>query len=235
MPAPMQSHMLPQQQVITIPKWKPKFKKNKHFAMLIFASRNSGKSYLMRHLIRDHLKKLYDLFIVVSDSPDTKSDFQPCLPKEAIFLNDMNFSMLNVFAKTNEQIIKEGKEPLNLLILFDDKVGNDVKNDQNLLQLFTRGRHLNISIIFSSQSKKLSETTWLNNADYTILLKSNSAQQKKTILENVLKGTVDIQDEKQENTILRQIVREYCSNQGDALVIDNAARSNNNLHWYRAP
>lgn len=222
-------------QVITVPKWKPKFKKNMHFAMLIFASRNSGKSYLLRHLIRDYLKKLYDIFVIVSDSPDTKRDFQPCMPDSTIYLNDMNYAIIDRMSLVNKQREAEKKDPLNMLIIMDDKVGNDVKNDQNLLQLFTRGRHLNISVIFSSQAKSLASPTWLNNADFTICLKSNSAQQKRTVLENILKGTIDCDEEKTENSILRQIVREYCSNQGDALVIDNAAKSANNLHWYRAP
>ena len=219
---------------VKLTKWKPKFKRGKPFAMLLFASRNSGKSYLMRHLIRTSIRSQYDLIIIVSDSPDTKKDFTPCCPK-ALFLSDMNFSIINNLMEKNAKREKEGKEPLNMLLIFDDKIGRDIKNDQNLLNIFTRGRHLNISVIFSSQSKKLAETTWLNNADYTIILKSNSAQQKKTILENVLKGSVDVEDPKKEVQILRELVRAHCSRQGDALVIDSQTTSNNNLFWYRAP
>lgn len=220
---------------VSVPRWKPKFKRGKPFAMLIFASRNSGKSYLMRHLIRDYLKDQYDLFVIVSDSPDTKLDFEPVMPKGTIYLTDMNYGIINELERTNKKRVEAKKDPLQMLILFDDKVGNDTKNDQQLLQLFTRGRHLGVSLMFASQAKKLAETTWLNNADYTIILKQNSAQQKRTVIDNILCGTVEIHDEKQEKAILRQIVANYASEQGDALVIDNAARSNDNLHWYRAP
>lgn len=220
---------------ISIPLWKPKFKRGKPFAMLIFASRNSGKSYLMRHLIRDYLRTQYDVFVIVSDSPDTKSDFEPVMPEGTIYLNNMNYNLINELDKTNKQRLLERKEPLQMLIMFDDKVGNDVKNDQQLLQLFTRGRHLGISLIFSSQAKKLAETTWTNNADYTIILKQNSAQQRRTVLENLLSGTVEVADEKQERAILRKLVATYASERGDALVIDNGAKAANNLHRYRAP
>jgi hypothetical protein len=220
---------------IKLAKWKPKFKRGKPFAMLIFASRNSGKSYLMRHLIRTQLKLHYDIFVIISDSPDTKKDFEPCCPPNTIFMTDMNFSIINNLMKTNADREAKGKEPLQMLLLFDDKIGANVKNDDNLLQIFTRGRHINVSVIFSSQAKKMAETSWLNNADQTIILKQNSAQQRKTILENVLKGTVAIADNKRENAVLSTIMLNYCSNQGDALVIDNGQTSQNNLFWYRAP
>lgn len=225
----------PTNQPYRLRKWKPKFKRNKPFAMLIFASRNSGKSYLMRHLIRTHLRKINDIIVIVSDSPDTKKDFEPCCGPNTIFLSDMNFTIINNLTAKNAKRAQEGKEPLNMLLIFDDKIGNDIKNDQNLLNVFTRGRHLNLSVIFSSQSKKLAETTWLNNADYTIMLKSNSAQQKKTILENVLRGSINLDDPRTEVQTLTAIVREYCSNQGDALVIDSQTTANDNLFWYRAP
>lgn len=216
-------------------RWRPKFKRGKCFAMLMFASRNSGKSYLIKHLVRDYLRDSYDVFIVVSDSPDTKQDFEPVFPAGTIFLTDMNYSIINDLAEKNKELAKKQQEPLNALIVFDDKIGKDTKNDDNLLQIFTRGRHLGVSVIFSSQAKKAAETTWLNNADYTIILKQNSAQQRETIVKNVLKGTVNVADIKREDSIIREIVKQYASMQGDALVIDNAAKSSNNLFWYRAP
>lgn len=216
-------------------RWKPKFKRNDPFAMLIFASRNSGKSYLIRHLIRSYLRRKYDLFIVVSDSPDTESDLSPVCPEGTIFLTEMDYASIDKMQEANAERLRQNKEPLSMLIIFDDKIGREVKNDDQLLQLFTRGRHLGISLIFSSQSKKFAETTWLNNADYVILLKANSQQQRKTILDNVIKGTVEVPDGVHEEKYLRAIMGKYMSNTGDALVIDSKAQSNNNLMWYRAP
>lgn len=224
-----------QEEKVKLTKWKPKYKKGKPFAMLVFASRNSGKSYLMRHLIRENLKQINDIIVIVSDSPDTKADFEPCCPKNTIFLNNMNFSIINMHVQNNAKRSQEGKQPLNMLLIFDDKIGNDVKSDENLLQIFTRGRHINVSVMFSSQAKKMAETTWVNNADQIILLKQNSAQQRKTILDNVLKGTVQIQDPRNETKIYNDIMYNHCSRQGDALVIDNTQQSSNNLFWYRAP
>ncbi len=220
---------------IKLHKWKPKFKRGKPFAMLLFASRNSGKSYLMRHLIRSQLKQQYDIIVIISDSPDTKKDFEPCCPPNTVYLSDMNFSIINNLIELNTKREKKGKEPLEMLLVFDDKIGKNVKNDDNLLQIFTRGRHIHVSVIFSSQAKKMAETTWLNNADQIVILKQNSAQQRETILKNVLKGTVAITDKRKENETLANIMTAHCSKQGDALIIDNTQTSENNLFWYRAP
>ena len=221
---------------IKLTKWRPKFKRGECFASLIFASRNSGKSYLIRSLLRNYLRELYDIFIIVSDSPDTKTDFSPVFgSKPAIFLNDMNYAILNKIQKTNEEREKKGKEKLFTLIIFDDKVGSNVKNDDQLLQLFTRGRHICTSVIFASQSKTLASPVWVNNSDLTILLKVNAAQQRKSIIDNVLRGTVPVDNDKDENRILRTILLEYNKSQGSALIVDCKKQSNDNLYWYKAP
>jgi len=221
---------------VKLPKWKPKFKRGECFASLVIASRNSGKSYLLRHLIRTYWRDIYDIFIIVSDSPDTKADFEPVFgSRQVIFLNDMNYTILNKIQKINEGREKKGKDKLYTLILFDDKVSMSQKNDEQLRQIFTRGRHIACSVVFSSQSRTLADPTWINNSDLSIILKSNSAQQKKGIVENILRGTVPVDNERDENRILRSIMMHYCKNQGDALIIDSKKQSNDNLFWYRAP
>jgi hypothetical protein len=210
-------------------KWKPVFKKGDYFSMVITASRNSGKTYLIKHLLDKYLVKLYDIIIFVSDSPDTAEEFKHI--SKAIFLTKMNFNIINKIAQAN----KERDEPLRTLLVYDDKIGKETKYDDQLMQLFTRGRHLNLSIIFASQSKKLMDTTWLNNSDYIILLKQNSAQQKKTILENVLIGSIDMEDEKEERNVMKRIMMKYIGKKGDAIVINNKEQTNNNLFYYRAP
>lgn len=215
--------------------WKPKFKRGDYFSMLIFASRNSGKSYLIKHLIRTYLRDKYDIFIVVSDSGDTESDLGPVLPPERTqFWNEMNYGAITIMEGQNKERTAEGKKPLSMLIVFDDKVSVRQRSDDRLMQLFTRGRHMHLSIIFSSQAKKFADTGFLNNADYVLLLKANSQQQRKTILDNVLKGTVETPDEVNENKYLTMIMRQYMSNVGDVIVIDCKKGTNGGLLRYRA-
>jgi len=165
---------------IKLLKWTPKFKRGDYFSMLIFASRNSGKSYLIKHLLRTYLRSKYDIFIVVSDSGDTESDLGPVLPVgQTHFWNDMNYAAITMMEGQNKERTAEGKQPLSMLIIFDDKVSVHQRSDDRLMQLFTRGRHMHLSIIFSSQAKKFADTGFLNNADYVLLLKANSQQQRK--------------------------------------------------------
>lgn len=223
-------------QIQRLRKWSPNFKKGEFFAGIFVGSRNSGKSHLVRHLLRDYLRNKYDLFVVVSDSSDTQLDLTPVLPKTTTtYLTDMDYGIVDMLQQKNEERRQEHKEPLTMLIIFDDKIGIKVKNDDRLLQLFTRGRHLALSLIFITQSKKFAETTWINNADYVVLLRANSQQQRKTIIENVLKGTVKVSDDVSEDKYIRQVVETYLSQTGDALIVDCKAPYGESLMWYKAP
>jgi hypothetical protein len=222
----------------SIKKWLPKFKREDYFTMIILASRNSGKTYLIKHLCRDYIRSKYDLFLVISDSDDTEADIGPVLPPErTTFLSDMDYGYIDKFKKNNAELKKQKKQPLSLLIIFDDKISTKQANSDDLLQRFTRGRHENLSVIFSTQAKKFANTAFYNNSDYVIVLKANSTQQKNNIVENILSGTVDhefktVGDERRYFT---KVVREHMSNVGDALVIDSKKGTNNGLMWYRAP
>jgi len=231
----MSDRITPAQLELKLNKWKPKFKRGDYFSMIIFASRNSGKSYLIKDLIRNYLRSKYDIFIVVSDSGDTESDLGPVLPVgQTHFWTSMNYDAITIMEGQNKERAAEGKNPLSMLIIFDDKVSVRQRSDDRLMQLFTRGRHMNLSIIFSGQAKKFADTGFLNNADYVILLKANSQQQRKTILDNVLKGTVDVPDDVNENRYLSTIMRTYMSEVGDAIVIDCKKGTNGGLLRYRA-
>lgn len=225
-------------QLPKLTKWVPKFKRGDYFSMIILASRNSGKSFLIKHLCRDYLRSKYDIFIVVSDSDDTETELGPVLPPgRTTFLDEMDYGILKAFKKNNTELRKSGKEPLSMLIIFDDKISIKQANDDDLLQRFTRGRHENLSIIFSTQSKKFANTAFYNNSDYVITLKANATQQKNNIIENILCGTVhhDFRSVGEEKRYFSQIVRLHMSNVGDALVIDNKKGTNKGLMWYRAP
>jgi hypothetical protein len=223
------------QQIVKLAKWTPKFKRGDYFSMIICASRNSGKSYLIKDLIRNYLRAKYDVFIVVSDSGDTESDLAPVLPADrSHFWTEMNYAAITVMEGRNKERAAEGKQPLSMLIVFDDKVSVRQRSDDRLMQLFTRGRHMHLSIIFSTQSKKFADTGFLNNADYVLLLKANSRQQQKTLIDNVLKGTAETPDGVNENKYFEMIIRQYMSNVGDVVVIDCKKGTNGGLLRYRA-
>ena len=55
------------------------------FSMIVVSKRNSGKSYLTKHLLRTFMieNKLFDYIVLFSSTAHLSKDFD-CLPKKAI-------------------------------------------------------------------------------------------------------------------------------------------------------
>ena len=222
---------------MTTPKlktWKPEFKRGKNFSMLILASRGSGKSYLCRYLLEYHLRDKFDSFIVFSDSEDELENYREILPGR-LFFDDFYPEMVEAVVKKNKERQQIGKPLFQTLVLFDDKISNKMRYDDQILQLFTRGRHVGISIIFISQSHVFANTTWRNNSDTIIILKQNARQAREAINDNILIGSLDAPEDANEKKYFMNIMRHYINKEGDALVLDFNKGAFDNLYQYRAP
>jgi len=215
---------------IKIPVFKPEFVKGKNFAMLVFASRNSGKSHFVKYMIINYFKELFDSFIFISDSPDEIEEYSEII--HGVTLRAWDETILQKIQARNEHLKAKGKRTANVCIIFDDKISNKIKNEDSLLQIFARGRHVGISIIFLSQSIKFADTAWRSNADIIVSLKANSSTARERLIENILMGTLDIPNYKDEKIVYRNIIKKYMTKVGDALVVDN--RYGSALYRYKA-
>src|SRR5690348_13029959 len=121
---------------IEIPVWVPDFKKGENFAMLVFASRNSGKSYFVKYMIVNYLRRLFDEFIFVSDSPDETEEYANII--HGITLEEWDSRILQKLEARYKRRIADGLRPENVCIIFDDKIGYKIKNQDSILQIFTR-------------------------------------------------------------------------------------------------
>ena len=219
-------------QKVKISLWEPEFKKGKHFSSLIISSRNSGKSYLCRYLLKYKLRHLYDMFIIICNNLEEREKYQDIVPTELAF-STFDGDMIKEIIAANQKRSKEGKKPINWLVLMDDSIGNKIKNDDDMLQTFATGRHFNVSIIFISQNYSLCNTIWRNNSDLIFMLKQNSSQARKAIKENIIAGSIYI--EKDENKLINKVMHNYMSKVGDVLVVDYRNACSDNLFRFRAP
>ena len=217
-----------------LPVWKPKFQRGKNFSMLVLASRGSGKSYLTKYLLEYHLRDKYDLFVVISDSDDELENYKEILPGR-LFFNDFKPELITNLIEMNKKRIQEGKPLLQVLFVFDDKISNKMKYNDELLQLFTRGRHVGISIVFISQSHAFASAAWRNNSDTIIVLKQNAKQARDAINDNILIGSLDAPENVNEKKYYMNVMRNYINKEGDAVVLDFNEGAFNNLFQYRAP
>lgn len=156
-----------------------------HSAVFIGASK-SGKSTLIKHLVKI-LEDRYDLIIIFSESlHDPMYDF----------INYGEKSKYLAFGAFNSNIIldifevnKCTKNALNILVLFDDLTNLKTRDNNEILQMFIRGRNSGISIFYSTQHYTLINKAMRSNANYIFLLRTNSSV-KASLAEQFLVGVV---------------------------------------------
>jgi len=219
---------------IHVPKWEPEFKRGKHVSALVIASRNSGKSYLTRYLLLCKLRDKYDLFVIFCSNVEEREKYLDIIPTELAY-GEYKPHLIQTLFDRNEQRAQLGKPKLNVLVLFDDEVSAKIKNDDQILQTYTRGRHNGISCLFISQSHTLAAPTWRNNSDIVIIGRQNSAQARKAIMDNILSGSVDTPDGVSEKKLWQQIMRSHATANGDVLVVDYRCNDSDMLFRFRAP
>jgi hypothetical protein len=197
------------------------------FSMIVVSKRNSGKSYLTKHLLKTFMidNKLFDYIVLFSSTAHLSKDFD-CLPKKSI---QEEFSTAKVNKILDfQKVSKESKNPKQCLIILDDTIGAkiDPSFKTNLDILFSRGRHYNISIIFISQYiKNYISTTIRNNIDYLLFSINNY---------NVIKIIYDL-------VVYEGNIKEFIKFVGEKtknytfIIYNNLNYSENNFYSIQAP
>lgn len=212
--------------------------KNKPFSMLIAGSRNTGKSYLLRDIFKKcELNEHYDIIMTFSKMDDTLEFYKQFIASN-LFFNKYDEEII----KNTYQIIKEEREygrEFKYLIIFDDCVGKDTRNNEQIMELYNMGRHMGISVIFITQRLKLAGVDIRDNSDFIFITKTKSAEEKKIIIDVLLSGTAD-EDELNgltEKKFYNQLIKNTCINY-NVIVIDttdhNASKFNEIVFKYKA-
>ena len=150
----------------------------------VFVSmRNSGKSKSIRNLIVELLQKVYHHNIILFSTTAYKE-----LNDDYKFLIDCPFA--KVFSGDKEEIdkqidkilehcktMKKKHKEYSVLVIFDD-IDITKKNDK-VAELFTQGRHYNLSVIVSSQNAAyFLSPTIRTNIDYLVFRKVENTYKK---------------------------------------------------------
>ena len=197
------------------------------FSMVVVSKRNSGKSYLTKHLLNMFMieNKLFDYIVLFSSTAHLTKDFE-CLPKKAI-QDDFSTTKINKILE-HQKKSKDSNNPKQCLIILDDTIGQklDISFKTNLDLLFSRGRHYNISIIFISQYiKNYISTTIRNNIDYLLFSVNNY---------NVIKIIYDLVVYNGNIKEFIKFVNEKTKNY-TFLIYNNLNYSDNNFYTIQAP
>ena len=130
--------------------------------ILILSRSNSGKSFLIRHLIHYYISNFnFNSVILYSKTCKYESEYN--------FIDDKNKfdGDIDLLIKDILNYQKDTNNVMKLLLIFDDV--DVTKDSKQLSQLFCMSRHWNITLILSSQYvKKLVSSTIRSNMHYLI-------------------------------------------------------------------
>jgi hypothetical protein len=194
----------------------------KNAMVCLCAKRKSGKSELLRYLVHKNRDSWCKIFIVCPSEGVNKfySDF---VPSNCIFdkySEDWVEKLIIEMGKINSG--KSSEDAKHILLILDDCC-SDVKFHQSdsLKKLFTRGRHVKISVIITSQYLYQLPPVARNNADYLLVSQMNK-QGLDVLCNDFLMG--NISKEKFIDCYYRNT-----SNYGFLVISNNASSDNNNL------
>jgi hypothetical protein len=180
-------------QAFDLAQWHPlSYEFDKPFTLVISASRNSGKSYLVKHLYQNYLSMHFDSVVVFSHSV-CNGFYEEFLPGK-LFFNDYSESVLSKVVCT-ASAMKQKNKNYRVLVILDDCLNRKNAYSPSLNKLFSMGRHINISCIMVSQTLKTYFSGLMReNTNLLIILHQRSRGEKLYLYEKFLDDRIDDDD-----------------------------------------
>ena len=148
-------------------------------ALIIIAKRNSGKSFLIKYLVKDSIKhNEFQKIFVISSTNSINKFYNDIIPNNCIFEKyneEWTNTLIDKMSEINQSKTNQSDKPYNVLLILDD-MGSDMSfhNSKSIKKLYTRGRHSFISIISVGQMLHHVSPLMRNNSDWVITGQLNS-------------------------------------------------------------
>jgi hypothetical protein len=156
---------------------------------LLCAKRNSGKSQLLRYLVKCQISS-FDKIYVISPTECVNAFYSGITSKECIFDEYNDDWMMKLISKMTE--ITSKKEKKKVLIILDDCVADtDLHHNAKALKiLYARSRHIGIAIILTTQYINSVSPFMRLNSDY-IFLGQQNRKSIDIICDEYISGNID--------------------------------------------
>lgn len=170
------------------------------------AKRNSGKSVLINYLVSSNLDKFSKVF-VICPTEQVNHFYKDIVDEDCIFDEwDEEWVERLIKKMTAVNAGKKKNTATNILLVCDDLVADaNLHQSPTFKRLFTRGRHIYISIIFTTQYLLQVPPVTRGNSDYVLCGQMN-AQSLKILCDEFHAGDID---KKEFLDLYRRATRDY--------------------------
>ena len=156
----------------------------KNKAITIIAKRNSGKSFLLKHLLQYSIKiGEFDKIYCISPTERINRFYSDIIAQNCIFdsySDEWILSLIDKMSKINEGKTKQSQNPINCLLILDDCTSDvNMHQAKGIKMLYTRGRHSFIAVCIISQNLKSVSPSIRNNSDYILTGQLNASNVEK--------------------------------------------------------
>ena len=194
---------------------------NKTCALL--AKRNSGKSFLLKHLVEAEKHKFSKLYCICPTERINRFYSDLINNDECIFDTYNEGWVEKLIQKMTEiNANKPTKERKNILLILDDVVADhNFHQSPTLKKLFVRSRHINIAIILTFQYLNLIPPVARNNLDWLFVGQMNK-QSIDLLTNEFISGDID----------KTEFIKMYnrCTKDYNFLVINNTSVKDDDLN-----
>jgi len=217
--------------------WSPNFpldsNRKMNFSAIMIAKRRSGKTYLIQYFYENIWHNKFDLIIVFTNAAGA-DEYAQFMKKNVIIIPGFVPEIIAAIRMTNAARKKQRQPVANVLIIMDDCCSRSQKYSSSILDMYTKGRHDNISIVYSVQDGTLVDNVWKENTDFIFMFKPGTTRTREYIVNNIISGFLDIDFDTvgQERRFYRKIYRKITEDRYHMAITD---MNEMKLYWYVAP
>lgn len=192
------------------------------------ASRNSGKSFLIRDLMYHHQN--IPAGMVVSKTDKLTHYYEQFIPPILIHEEYSPQILDKLFDRQKKALDERWPNP-HAFLIFDDTISdaNVWKRDTRIKEIFFNGRHYKILFLLTMQDPKAITPGLRANIDFSFILRTPNQTTRRTLYENYC-GMFPSYE-------IFEKVLDSCTEDYGCLVIDNTSRSNkleDQVFFYKA-
>jgi hypothetical protein len=187
---------------------------------IICAKTLSGKSELFKYIYLKE-KNNFNKTFVFSGTEEVNNFYEKFIDPKCIY-NKISIKWFEMLISRLKEISMNNKKLPNILIIFDDFGGDDFLRSNILKDIFTKGRHLNVSVVVILQYLKSVPPIIRTNTSFIVCGQVNHASMQ-IIGDDFLNGNIPRKD-------FYEMFKNNTRNYNFFIINNNSVKNPNNLN-----